>query len=326
MPPQAGNAWTLQMGKQSAKGTPQTTPVARLRYTGGFGPTGLRNMITLAETDASRQEGAPVVVGLRVEGTSEHYVRPDEFHRLADAVMGQTTTTGATNYTHTAASTVTGSAPYYTLYKALAGTVLADRYTDAQISSLTIRGSAEQALSCTCEWLGLGFLANQTDPTPGATVTADRPLVYPDVTVTIGGVATSIVDSFEVSVNQNRTLIIGDTGLSAGDNVAGLFSVSGSFSVLFENDDDYAEFLTGSTSGTTPATTIASKTLNIIAAENVNRSVAFDMDNIVITAYPVEGNTDGSPIRVPVTFRSKPGATLANNLEIITKNQTAGPV
>jgi hypothetical protein len=323
--PQAGNAWTLALGKQSAKGTPQTTPTARLRYTGGFGPVLNRNMITLAETDASRQEGDPIVVGLRVEGTSEHYIRPDEYHRFADLLLGSTATTGATNYTHTSSSTVSGSAPYATLYKNLGSGALVDRYSDCQISSHTARGGAEQVLTCTNEWLGLVALMNQTDPgTP--TVTSDRPLVYPDVTVTIAGVTTAIVSSFEVTVNQNRSQIIGDTGLSAGDNVAGLFGVSGSLEVLFENDDDYAEFHTGTTSGTTPGTVIASKSLNILAQENVNRSVAWDMDNIIITAYPLEGNTDGAPLRVAIAFRSKRGATLANNLEIITKNQTAGPV
>lgn len=322
---QAGNAWTLAFGKQVAKGTPQTSPTMRLRYTGGFGPVSNRNMITLAETDASRQEGDPVVVGLRVEGTSEHYVRPNEYHRLADALLGSTATTGTTDFTHTSSSTATGSAPYATLYKALATSVLVDRYSDCQISSHTIRGGAEQALTCTNEWLGLTALFGETDPGTPA-VTSDRPLVYPDVTVTIGGSATAIVDSFEATANQNRTLVIGDTGLSAGDAVAGLFAVSGSLSVLFENDDDYREFHTGTSAGTTPGTVIASKTLNIVAAESATRSVAWDMDNVIITAYPVEGNTDGAPLRVAMTFRSKRGATLANVLEIITKNQTAGPV
>ncbi len=323
----AGNAWTLQFGKQSAKGTPQTTPTMRMRYTGGIGsPSPNRNMIRAAETDASRQQGDPVVVGVRVEGTTEHYLRSDEFHRIADALLGSTATTGATNYTHTSSSTLTGTAPWVTLFKALGTTILVDRYSDCQISQLVVRGSAEGFISYSVDWLGLQALLGQTDPTPGATVTADRPLVYPDVTVTIGGITTDIVSDWELTITQNRSLIIGDTGLFAGDSTAGLFDVSGSFTVLMESDAYYREFHTGTTSGTTLGTTIASKTANILVQENVNRSVAFDMDNVNFTAVPVEGNTDGAPIRVAMAFASKRGATLANNLEIITKNQTAGPV
>lgn len=318
----AGNAWTLCFGKQTAKGTPQATPTMRLRYTGGFGPVLNRNMITAAETDAIRQEGDPVVVGLRVEGTSEHLLRPDEFHRVQDAFLGSTVSTGATNYTHTTSSTASGTVPYVTLFKALNVTTLVDRYSDCQIASLTVRGSAEGLLSYSLEWLGLTALLGQTDPA-GVPVTTDRPLVYPDVVVTLGGVTTDIVSDWELTVTQNRSLIMGDTGLSAADTAPGLFSVTGSLTALFESDAQYREFHTGTTAGTTPGTTIATKALNITATENANRSVAFDLDNIIVTAYPVEGNTDGSPVRVPITFRSKRGATLANVLEVITKNQTA---
>lgn len=322
---QPGNAWTLAFGKQTAKGTPNTTPSMKLRYTGGFGPSPVRNFITLAETDAIRQQGDPVVVGTRVEGSSEHYIRPAEFHRIADAHLGSTATTGAgPNYTHTSSSTAAGSTPYVTLYKALASNVLVDRYQDCQINSLTCRGGAEQALTASLDWLGLVALLGQTDP--AGTPVSQNPLVYPHVTVTLGGSATGIVDSFEVTSNQGKTLIIGDTGLTAADTAAGLYAVSGSLSILFENQDDYREFHTGTAAGTSPGTTIAGKTLNITAAIDANTSVAWDMDDIVIESYPVEGNTDGSPLRVAMGFRSRRGAALANVLEIITKNQTAGPV
>src|SRR3954454_13560829 len=122
----AGNAATLAIGKQTAKGTAQTTPAFKLKFTGGdIAPA--RQIIQLAETDASRQAGASVVVGSSVTGTTNHYVRPTDFGLLAYAVMGANADSGTgPNYTHTATSSA--SAPYFTLYKAINSTTLVDQY------------------------------------------------------------------------------------------------------------------------------------------------------------------------------------------------------
>ena len=134
MPAVAGNAWTLAVGKQAAKGTPQTTPTAKLKYTGGFGPAPDRTVINLAETDASRQIGDPVVVGYRVQGSSEHYLRSVEFHKIADLLLGTTVSTGAGPYTHTASSPSSGTAGYATLYWAVNSTAIVTQMIDSQIA------------------------------------------------------------------------------------------------------------------------------------------------------------------------------------------------
>lgn len=320
MAPVAGNAWTLAVGKQTSQGTPQATPAYKLRYTGGFGPRPGRQLIDLAESDANRQVGDQAVVGLRVEGDSEHYVRPDEFGLLAYLLLGADTVTGAgADKTHTISSTSSGSAPFATLFRALNVTTMVDRYVDCQVGALTARGGAEQALNCTASWLGLSALLGQTDA--GSAPITQAPLVYPEVTVTMGGSTTAIVESFEITMTQNRSLIIGDTGLSASAVAAGQFAVTGSMSVLFESDAYYRAFHTGTTVGTTPGTTIFTESLNILAQRTAVLSVAFDMDAISYTAYDPPGNTDGAPIRVGMDFRSQRGAALANALEVIVKNQ-----
>jgi hypothetical protein len=317
-----GNALTLAVGKQTALGTAQTAPSYKLRYTGGFGPDPVRNTITLAETDATRQQGDPVVVGLRVEGSSEHYVRPDEFGLLALLLFGQVTTTGAgPNYTHTYSSTATGSAPYATLYKAQNTTAFVDRYVDCQVGSLTIRGGAEQALSVSCDWTGLSYTTGETDPAGSPVATS--PMVYPEVTITKAGVASGVIDSFELTVTQNRSLVVGDTGLSAGAIVPGMFAVTGSLSILFESDAERRLFHTGSTGGTTPTSTVGSEALNIAVVRNANLSITFDLDNVIPTNVTVPANTDGSPIRMGYEFSAKRDATLANVVECVVKNQIA---
>jgi hypothetical protein len=321
--PQAGNSWLLTTGIQTAIATPNVTGHMKQRYTGGFGPRGTRNMLDMAETDASRMAADPLVVGLRIEGDSEHYLRPDEFHRDAHLLLGQTSSTGSTNYTHTATPTASGSAPYATLFRSLGTTILVDRYSDCQISQMTIRGGAEQAITYTKTYVGLVPLFGQTDTALAAS--SSQPYVYPEVTVTKNSVTTDVITSFELTVNQNRTLIVGDTGLSASAIVPGRLEVTGSIEILFETDADWRAFQTGSTVGTTPGTLLFTQPLSITMVRDVNTSVTFTMANVIMTAYDPPGNTDGGPITVGVTFRSQRQATLANYLTIVTKNQIATP-
>lgn len=321
MAPTAGNSWTLTTGIQTAQGTPNTVGHMKQRYTGGFGPRGVRNTIELAETDASRMASDPVVVSLRAEGESEHYLRPDEFHRDAHLLLGQTSSTGAGNFTHTATPTASGSAAFATLFRTLNATTLVDEYTDCQISSMTIRGGAEQAITYTKSWLGLASIFGATDPVIAAS--SSSPYVYPEVTVTKNSVTTDIVTSFELTISQNRTLVVGDNGLAASAVVAGRIECTGSLTILFQSDADWRAFQTGSTSGTTPGTTLFVQPLTILLTRDANTSVSLQMTNIIATAYDPPGNTDGGPISVGLDFRSQRQATLAAYITIVTKNQIA---
>lgn len=314
----AGNAATLAIGKQSGKGTPQTTPAYKLKFTGGdIAPA--RQIIQLAETDASRQAGASVVVGSSVTGTTNHYVRPTDFGMLAYAVMGANADSGATNFTHTATSSA--SAPYFTLYKAINSTSLVDQYVDCRAVSLNVSGSAGGALTCAVGWLGLSAVLGATDPVLAAVT--ESPLVYPQVTVSKGGSDPGTVDSFSIDINQNATMLPGDSGLSNYDIQFGQFAVSGTMSLLFQNDQDYRAFNTGSTSGTALSSTIFAEALTLTATVNANLSVSFVMTQVEYTSYPVGLDVSGAPIRVSMGFRAKPQTTIANTLSIVTKNQTA---
>jgi hypothetical protein len=321
VPPTAGNAWTLSTGIQSAVGTPNTTGHMKQTYTDGFGPRAARTFFDLAETDATRMAGDPVVVSVRVEGESGHYLRPEQFHRDAHLLMGQTTSSGTTNYTHTATSTTSGSAPYATLIRALNATTLVEQMNDVQLSSLTVNGAAEAPITYTKTWVGRTALEGATDTalTPATSV----PYTYPEVTVTKNSVTTDIVTSFSITANQNRSLVFGDSSISAAATVAGQFAVTGSLAILFESDADYRLFQTGSTSGTIPGTTITAQPLTILIQRDANTSVSFAMTNVILTAYDPPANTDGAPIIVGADFRSKRGATLGDVLTIVTKNQVA---
>src|SRR3954471_12763242 len=314
----AGNAATLAIGKQSAKGTPQTTPAYKLKFTGGdIAPA--RQIIQLAETDASRQAGASLVVGSSVTGTTNHYVRPTDFGLLAYAVMGANADAGSVNFTHTATSSA--AAPYFTLYKAINSTTLVDQYVDCRATSLNVSGQAGGALTCAVGWMGLTAVLGATDPVLAAVT--ETPLSYPQITVNKGGSDPGTVDSFSIDINQGATALVGDSGMSNYDIQFGMFAVSGTMSLLFQSDADYRNFHTGSSGGTTLGSTIFAESLTITATVNANLSVAFVMTQVEYTAYPVGIDVSGAPIRVAVGFRARPQATIANTLSIVTKNQQA---
>jgi hypothetical protein len=320
----SNNALTLGVGIQTAKAAAQATPAVTLRYTGGYGPTPNRNTLTLAETDANRVQSDPVVVGYRVGGDGEHYVRPSEQHILAHLLLGHTVTTGAGPYVHTIDSTASGTAPYATLFRSVNAGGEVTEMVDAQIASITWRGGAGQALTCTVTWVGGGATTfGVTDP--GVASTTDAALTYPQVTVTKNAVHDGSVASFELTANQNRTEFDGDSGLYPFDVAAGLYAVSGSLVMAFQSDADYRLFHTGSPTGTAPSTTLGAQPLTILAAIDATHSVAWNLTNIFLTTFEAQHGTDGAPLTQTMSFQAKHDATIANVLQMVVKNAVALP-
>lgn len=319
----AGNALALALGKQSAKGTAQATAQAVLDYIGGYGPEPDWATLQAAETDAQRVMADVLRIGFNVDGQAEHYLRPDTNHFLAHALLGGTVTTGSTNKTHVATPTADGSAPYYTLFKAVATSVEVTEMVDTQASKIEWTGGAQQALSAMVDWVGLSALLGATMPSGAASTQAI--LTYPMVTATYGGVHDGSVQSFKVTVDQGRTPWVGDTGTTAFDIVPGLLSVTAELVMLFQSDAEYRNFITNSTSGTAPSVLIPSKALSIIAAIDANTSVQWDMAAAQITDYKRAHNTDGSPLLATLSLKSKKSATLGDMITVTTKNQVAAP-
>jgi hypothetical protein len=314
-----GNIATLAVGKQTAKGTPQATPTYKLKLTGGD-IVAVTDTVELAETDASIQAGGTVKTGFRVQGTPEHYLRPDDFGLIAYLALGATAVAGTTpNFTHTA--TIAAAQPYATVFKAINTTTLVDRYSDCRPSQLVINGAAGGILTYAVTWGGLAALFGSTDPV--LTPVTQAPLVWPHVTCTIGGAAPGTVQSFTLTINRNSQFIPGDIGMAQVDYVSAKVAVTGSVVLMFENDQRYRAFHTGTTGGTAPTATIFSEALNILAQVNANLSVAFDLAAIEYTNVSVPINVDGTTIVQTLEFRSKPATAIADYLEIITKNAVA---
>lgn len=319
MPAISGNEFTLAVGKQTAKGTPQITPLYKQKITGGdVSPT--RDELELAETDASRQGGDTVIVGAHVEGSPTFYLRPDDFGLWAYAALGANADTGTgPNYTHTA--TPANSGPYLTIYKNVGAGILVDQYSDVRCTGLHAAGQAGGALTYTPDLYGLTTAFGATDPV--LAVVTQAPLVYPQVTVTKGGSAPGTIESFSIDIVNGGQALQGDKQIQPYEYVWGQLGVSGTFTMLFESDADYRAFHTGSTSGTAWATTLFAESLTILAQANANLSVQFTLTSVAYTSYPVAGDPGGAPIRVAIGFRSRPSATIGNYITIVTKNTVA---
>lgn len=314
----AGNVYTLAFAKQSAKGAAAAANTGyKLKLTGGaLEPN--RQFLTLQETDATRQQGSTVVVGAQVQGTPEWYIRPEEFGLIAYAALGANADSGTGPYTHTA--TPAQRPPYLTAWRNIGGGTIIDKYLDNTVGSIELSGGASQALSCKTDVMGLGVLLGTTDNTQP--VVTGHVFTYPECVVTLAGSAPGTVEQWTITANNNAEFIQGDGSLTPYDVVFGRLEVSGSYTYLLQSDADYRKFHTGSSVGTAFTTTLDTESVNITSTAGTDVISAI-MAGVAITAYPVQPDTSGKPIRVAATFSSLPQAAISDYLSFVTTNSVA---
>lgn len=316
----AGNVYTISFAKQSAKGAPASTGTGyKMKLTGGdLSPN--RNLLTLQETDASRQQGNTVVVGAQIQGTPEWYVRPADFGLFAYAALGANVDagTGPDGYTHTA--TPANSPPYLTAWRNVGGGLIVDRFSDIRLGSLELSGGAGQAISCKADVMGIGALFGTTDDT--SAVVSDLPYTYPEICFALAGSVPATVEQFVITINNNADFIQADCSLGPYDVVLGRLAVTGSFTYLLQSDADYRSFHTGSPTGTAFSTTLFEESIGLTMTQGTS-SIAVTMAGAAFTAYPVVPDVSGKPIRVAATFASLPQTAIANYIQIVTTNNVA---
>jgi hypothetical protein len=314
----AGNVYTLAFAKQASKGSAAVASTGyKLKLTGGdISPN--RQLLTLQETDSSRQQGSTVVVGAQVQGTPEWYVRPEEFGLFAYTALGANADTGSGPYTHTA--TIAQRPPYLTVWKNIGGGTVIDKYTDVSVGSLELSGGAGQALACKADFMGLGALLGTTDNTQP--VVSGHVFTYPECTVTLAAVDGGKVEQWTLTYNSNADFIQGDNSLTPYDVVFGRAEVAGSYTTLFETDADYRSFHTGSSVGTAFSTTLFSESLDIGMSSGTD-SIHAICTNVAVTAYPLAPDVSGKPIRVAVAWSALPQTSINNYFKLVTVNSVA---
>lgn len=312
-----GNTRVVYVAVQSSKGTAATTPTRKLRLTEDSLDPG-RQLIQLPETDSSSQAPGYVVVGAEPGNTFSTWLRPNDSDMLMYAVMGAKSGS-AGNFTVTPQV----ATPYLTVWDVVPS-YSTTKYIDVRITDAAITGSAGQGISVQWTARGLTALTNQSEPVAPAAFSTDIPMTYPMVSVSRGSLGhVGDVDAFTLGIHRGGQYFHGDNGLTAADYVNGLFAVDGSFTLAFQNSQEYNAFNTGSTTGTALTTTLYGQSLALTIAIDASHEFVFTSSNITYSAFPIGMDTGGAPTTVAAGFTTTPQTTFSNNLSVTVKNDNA---
>lgn len=311
-----GNQAYIALAKQTVKGTPNTTYAHRLPFSGGnIQPS--REVDNLAETDANRDQGVSYVRQLGTEGSPEVYVRDGSIHTLLECALGAIATSGTTNYTHTV--TPANALPYVTILKGLGGTLF-EQFNDNKISELTISADTGGPLTASFDTVGRSAVRLAAEPGSLPALASSAVYNFNEAAVTLGGGATALVSSFELTIANNVSTQQTDDAVPY-DVVEGLREVTLGFQLVFETLDEYNKFHYGGASGTTQSSTLFTTSAAFTFTKGANNEISFTLPSIAYEEFPVEPDPGGDPVTVDVRARAQRGASPV--VTAVVKNQTA---
>lgn len=289
-------AWVLAQA-QVSKGTLPTIATLKaykMPLTGGnIGPT--RTVDRLSETDSSRDAGVSYVQQTGVEGSPEFYARDASAGFWLWAGMGADAVTGTTNYVHVI--TPSNSIPYLGVWRNI-GDLLWESFLDCKVGTLTISAEAGNPLTIAASIMGTQAARLTATPDTATPIAIQSGPVYNfnDATVTLGGGATALVSSFELTIENNLTVQQTDSSVPY-DVVEGIREVSLSFDLIFETLAEYNKFHYGGAAGTAISPTIFNTSADFtFAGSSVNNSIGFALPSIAYEEFPVEPDAGGDPI------------------------------
>lgn len=323
-----GNIAWLMAQKQSAKGAAATPAVPgaavpgayKMPFSGGnIGP--MREMDNLSETDASRDQGITYVSSSGVEGSPECYVRDATVGFWLFAALGADAPTGTTpNFIH--ALTPANTLPYLTVWRNIADTLF-EQYRDCKVGSLTLSAEAGAPLTLTAGIQGLQTSRLTADPSlsPAIAIQSGAVYNYNDAAVVLGGGATALVRSFELTIENNLTRQQTDDVVPY-DVVEGTREVSLGFDLIFETLDEYNKFHYGGAAGTTISPNVFTTSAAFTFTKGTNNEIAFNLPSIAYQEFPIEPDPGGDPITASVRAVAQRGgspvvtATVANQVSV----------
>ena len=305
-----GNVAWWAIAKQSGKGTAASlsgaanavTPL--IPFTGGsLSPT--IETGNLSETDASRDQGVSYLVRTGVEGSPEAYLRDSYSHTILEAVLGTKGVSGTTNFTHSI--TANNTLPYYTIWRNQSDT-LYERFTDCMVSEVTVKAEAGGPATISASVMGRTPEKLASNPTTGIspnvpTVVSDAVYNYNQAAITLGGSATSLVSSFELSISNNISVQQTDDVVPY-DMVPGTREVNLSFDLIFEDLTQYSNFFYNGAAGAV-SNSIFTQAATITLTRGTNNEIAFSIPSLAYEAFPVEPNPGGDPIVVSVRAQAQ---------------------
>lgn len=316
-----GNVGWLLAQKQVSKGTaatPAPTTAYKMPLSGG-GISPIRETDNLSETDSSRDQGVVYVTSSGVEGSPEFYVRDASAGFWLWAALGADAVTGTTNYVH--AITPANVLPYITCWRNV-GDVLYEQFRDCKVGSLSVSAEAGGPLSMTAGIMGLqaSRLAAAPDTGTPVPIQSGAAYNYNEATVTLGGGATALISSFEMTVENNLTSQQTDDVIPY-DIAEGMRVVTMGFDMIFESMDEYNKFHYGGAAGTAISSTVFQTSAVFDFSKGANNGVAFNFPSIAYTEFPVDVNPGGDPVTVSVAATGQRGGSPIITATV--KNQVA---
>lgn len=295
------NAW-LMLAPQTAKGTPATPAIAntfKVPFAGG-NVSANRETDRLEETDASRDQGTLYVQQTSVEGDPEVYVRDESIVLPLWAALGSIASVATPpNSVHTV--TPGNTLPWLTAWKSI-GDLLWERYDDCKVGSLEIQAEAGNPLQATVGLRGRKTTRLTADPSvgPPLIVVQNAPVyTYNEASVTLGGVATSAIRSFDLTIENNADVQQTDD-VQPYDVTVGTREISLGFDLIFEDLTEYNKFYFGGPAGTQVATDIYTTSATFTFSKGTDNEIAFNLPQIAYEEFPVEPDAGGDPIVVSV--------------------------
>lgn len=310
-----GNAKLIGIAEQADKDTPASAPSYFLRIT-EFQRTPVRTQAPLNETDGSTQQGANHVTGFTPGFTIGCYARPSEQDLVARTVLWSGT---ASATSHSSTSTPTNVPVYWTVWE-----IEPDLYTVRWDGCVGVaaqwaaqdEGDTELKISG-WQFIALGYLAGVTEPSLPALADED-PYLFAEAAISYDSVHPGLTSAFQLNVNRNARRITGDNGFTSLDVVPGKFQVDGTLTRYVDSDDRMRAVDTGTEAGTTPTTAIFEEPLDIVFTRvSISASLSFACDSVAYPTREQAVNLDGSPLAEVLGFQTQPGATLGDNLTIV---------
>ena len=112
---------------------------------------------------------------------------------------------------------------------------------------------------------------------------------------TLGGGATALVRSFELTIENNVTRQQTDD-VTPYDVVEGMREVSLGFDLVFETLDEYNKFHYGGAAGTAISSTIFTTSAVFTFTQSANSAVSFNLPAIAYQEFPIEPDPGGDPV------------------------------
>jgi len=313
----SGNTAWLGVSLQAAKATPAATVQYKVPFAGGnIEP--VREIDRLEETDASRDAGSSYVQTSGVEGDPEVYVRDTTIPLFLFAALGAKAVGGTTpNFSHTL--TPSATLPYLTIWRNI-GNLLYERFNACKVNSLSISAEAGEPLSATVEVEGIGTVRLAADPAGAVALSSETVYNHNNVTVTLGGVASKLLSSFELTIENNIERQQTDS-VEPYDVSVGQREVSLGFDMIFEDLNEYNKFHYGGAAGTTISSSVFTTSADFTFNLGANNEVKFTLPSIAYEEFPVEPDPGGDPVVASVRAMGQRSASPM--VTAVVKNQVA---